>query len=502
MAAQTTAGHTPRTYGNWVRPASPGLLGLGSLGTAILLGGLVASVITVMVLGVLAGVGMFAVVGLLVLTVKTKDRHGKNVMNRGFARAGFWRARQQRATIYRSGPLGQGWGTAQLPGLAAQTKLLEAETVSGQRFALVHTPSTKHYTIVFGAEPDGSGLVDEEQIDQWVSGWSHWLTDLGDEPGLDAASVTVETAPDTGVRLNQEVEANIDQSAPAFAQSVLREAVQRYPEGSAVTTVMVALTFNANTRVGGKRRSHEEIARDLATRIPHLANGLVSSGAGAARPMTAQELCEVIRTAYNPGVALTLHEAYAAGHEPELTWPEVGPVAAQSDWDSYRHDDATSVTWSMTEAPRGLVQANILARLLAPHRDVARKRVTLLYRPIDAARAAAMVESDLRTAEFLSSTSDKPTARSVMVRRAAEATAREEAAGAGLVNFGLLVTATVAKRDGLPDAIAAVDNLGATARLRLRPVYGSQDSAFAAALPLGLVLRRHLKVPADISGRL
>jgi hypothetical protein len=56
--------------------------------------------------------------------------------------------------------------------------------------------------------------------------------------------------------------------------------------------------------------------------------------------------------------------------------------------------------------------------------------------------------------------------------------------------------------DRLSDARAAVDNLSATARLRLRPVYGSQDSAFAAALPLGLVLPKHLQVPAALREQL
>jgi hypothetical protein len=63
------------------------------------------------------------------------------------------------------------------------------------------------------------------------------------------------------------------------------------------------------------------------------------------------------------------------------------------------------------------------------------------------------------------------------------------------VNFGMIVTATVLDPDKKADAIAAIDNLSATARLRLRVVYGSQDSAFAAALPLGLVL------PAAPTGR-
>jgi MoaA/NifB/PqqE/SkfB family radical SAM enzyme len=82
--------------------------------------------------------------------------------------------------------------------------------------------------------------------------------------------------------------------------------------------------------------------------------------------------------------------------------------------------------------------------------------------------------------------------------RAAERSAMEEARGAGLVNFGMVVTGTVMNHEQLPDMVAAVDNLGATARILLRPVYGSQDSAFAAALPLGLVLPTHLAVPASI----
>ena len=72
--------------------------------------------------------------------------------------------------------------------------------------------------------------------------------------------------------------------------------------------------------------------------------------------------------------------------------------------------------------------------------------------------------------------------------RAADRTAQEEARGAGLVNFGMVVTATVMTAEQIPDMVAAIDNLGATARILLRPAYGSQDSAFAAALPLGVVL--------------
>ncbi|QGU28917.1 hypothetical protein D7D94_11075 [Microbacterium oryzae] len=478
-------------------------MGLGSVGTALLLGGLIAVVIAVMVAGLLEAVILAAVLGGVMLAVLTKDSHGKNVISRAGARVAWWSARSRGTHLYRSGPLGRAlWGTYQLPGLAAPTRLSEHTDSYGRPFALLYTPATGSYSVVIGTEPDGAALVDQEQIDVWVADWGHWLANLGDEPGVEAASVTIETAPDSGTRLRREVEMNVDDDAPAFAREMLAEVVGRYPAGSSTVKAYVAVTFTAAPRAGGKKRTPDDMGRELAARLPGLTAGLQATGAGAAHPLSAQELCEAIRIAYDPAAALLIDEAHAAGETPELTWPDVGPSAAQASWGGYRHDSAYSVTWAMTSAPRGNVQSGVLARLLAPHRDIARKRVTLLYRPIDAARAAAIVEADLRAAEFRVTSTSKPAARDSLAVRAAQATASEEASGAGLVQFGILVTATVADLSKEADARAAIDNLGATARLRLRPVYGSQDSAFAAALPLGLVLPKHIKVPAELREKL
>ncbi|WP_454044559.1 SCO6880 family protein [Cellulosimicrobium sp. Marseille-Q8652] len=62
----------------------------------------------------------------------------------------------------------------------------------------------------------------------------------------------------------------------------------------------------------------------------------------------------------------------------------------------YRHDLTYSCTWAITSAPLGDVQSGDLARLPSAHREITRKRVTLLYAPVDAARAASIVESDRR----------------------------------------------------------------------------------------------------------
>lgn len=493
----------PRSYGNWTKPKTAGLLGLSAIGTAILFVGAGFSVVVTMSSNILNGVVTAVVFGLFLMTVAVKDKHGQSMLMRATTRVGWMATKSKGTHIYRSGPLGRAeWGTAQLPGLAAGSRLTEWHDSYNRPFALLQIPTTSDYTVVVGTEPDGAALVDREQVDVWVSEWGMWLAGLGDEPGIEAVSVTIETAPDTGTRLRREVTSRIDPNAPEFARSILNELVEQYPAGSATIKAYVAITFNAAARVGGKKRTPDEMGRELASRLPGLTQSLSATGAGATRPLSAQELCEVVRVAYDPAAARLIDDANAAGEPPELYWPEVGPTAHQANWNTYRHDSALSVTWMMSGAPRGNVPSSVLARLLAPHRDVARKRVTLLYRPIDAAKAAAIVEADVRASTFNLQSSNKPTARTMTATRAAMATAQEEASGAGLVNFGMLVTATVTDSAHEADAKAAIDNLSATARLRLRVVHGSQDSAFAAALPLGLVLPKHLRIPSEVRDQL
>ncbi|MET9270383.1 SCO6880 family protein [Kribbella sp. NPDC003557] len=498
MAAAENVRRAPRTYGNWRRPASAGIAGLGMLGTGIMMGGLLLVVIATMAGGIKAALISLLIVGAALGLLVTKDKHGYSTLQRLSTHIGWQRAKMAKHNIYRSGPLGRtAWGKFQLPGLAAASQLSEYQDSYGRPFALLYYPSTRHFTVVINAEPDGASLVDEEQVDVWVAHWGQWLASLGHEPGIVAASVTVESAPDTGIRLRREVGNNMVDGTPAIARAMLTEVVQTYPEGSALVSARVALTFKGTDR-SGKRRKEDDMGRELAARLPALTQSLNATGAGAARPVSAQELCEAIRIAYDPASAALIDEARAQGMPPELQWTDVGPAATQSFWDKYRHDSAWSVTWQMSQAPRGEVFSSVLSQLVAPHPDIDRKRVTMLYRPLDAGTAARMVEADKRNASFRATASARPSARNLAEARAADRSAQEEARGAGLVNFGMAVTGTVMTAEQIPDMIAAIDNLGATARVLLRPVYGSQDSAFVAALPLGIVVQNHLAVPAGL----
>ncbi len=490
-----------RTYGNWRRPRSAGLGQLGSLGTLILLAGMIAVILTSAIFGALPAVMMVIVFGAFLSTLMIRDHHGFTGLQKVAVYGGWWRTRRRRADLYRSGPAGTGsWGTFQLPGLLAASTLSEGVDTYARPFALLRVPSTSHFTVVLACEPDGAALVDVEQIDSWVARWGEWLKLLGGEPGLVAASATIESAPDSGERLRSHVFPKINPAAPAVAREILGDVVDTCPEGAAAGRAWVALTFSAFA--SGRRKDPAQMANDLAARLPQISHGLRGTGAGAVNPVSAQELCQIVRVAYDPHAQRLFDQAHAAGEEVALSWSDVGPSAAQAEWGCYRHEGAWSVTWAMTDAPRGGVQSNILERFLAPHADIARKRVTLLYRPLSAGVAGRIVEGDVRSATFRATNSPRPSARSIFEQRSAEATAREEADGAGLVNFGMLVTATVLDEQELADADAAIDGLQGTARITLRRAFGSQDSAFAAALPLGIVVSEHLKVPARLRSTL
>ena len=503
QTAARTPESRPRVYGNFRTPTSKGLAGLSTAGTVVLIGGVVGGIVLMMLNLWLVALAFEAVVLALIVLSMSKNKHGRTLVERMLRRAGWANAVYSGANVYRAGPVSRvPEGTTKLPGISARSRITEHVDGYGRPFALLEVPQRHHFTVVFSSEPDGGGMVDQEHINRWVDRWSHWLGMLTDEPGLTAASVTIETAPDSGYRLARKIESRMSPNAPAFAREVINESVQMLPTGATVTRAYIAVTFRAAVRAGGRIRTANEVADDLAARLPNLTLSLTDTGAGVAEPLGAQQLCEVIRIAYDPAEAVLFDRAHAEGKAPELDWSEVGPQAADTFWDSYHHNNSWSKSWAMSVPPRSTVQANVLQALIAPNPELMRKRVTLLYRPIDPARAAQLVEADVNTATFNASSRNRATARDTRETRAAQATAAEEADGAGLLNFGLVVTATVRSKGELAEAEAVVENLGATARIRLEEAYGAQDSTFAAGLPLGIVIPDHLALPSTVRSAL
>lgn len=491
-----------RTYGNWRRPHKPGLGRLGlvpTLGLFVLL----AIVAIVGPQNTKAALIILCVGIVLLVPTAVRDRYGRHLGMRLHARLSWMAGKSRGQHLYRSGPLSKvPGGKFLLPGLASDTNAYEGRDGLGRPFVMLHFRKINHFTTVVQCNAQGGSLVDQQDVETWVANWGDYMRRMGNEPSLLGFQVVVETAPDSGEKLRREIATQRDDSSSRFASSVMSSIETNYPNGSPTVRTYVAYCYDASSNLGKRARSPQEMGVVISQRLPQLTEWLAATGAGAARPLTHMELAETVRMAYEPAIAPLIDKARSNGGS-GLTWDQVGPKQHQTSWRDYRHDGARSVTWVMGEAPRGEVFSNVLADLLRPHPAIDRKRVSLIYRPHSPAEAAGLVESDSRAAGagVDGARSDKSRKRAEL--RAAQRTAQEEAEGAGLTRFGLVATATAAddgtEADGdrLQLAEAAMENLSAPSRIALRRAYGSQDTDFLAALPIGVLLPEHvsLKLP-------
>ena len=486
------------TYGNFRRPKVPGVLGL-SAGVSAALAVAAMLLITFAATGQLRAALVWGVaVSVAVAPLFVPSRDGLTLYDRLNRRLSYGLAKRQGYTVLRQGPAGKvPGGKCRLPGLGAAIELSEHDDPYGGKFGLLIAPSQHLYTVVVECNPWGTPAVDQETIESQVAQWGAWLGSLGRDGGIAGASVTVETVPDSGYRLAAAAAAGRRADAPAFALQVLDEAVAKYPEGSAQISTRITVTWSGAV-AGGKPRRRADMASEISSRIPQLIGGLRGTGAGTAvRACTAQEIIDHTRAAYDPSAAADIEEARAEGGT-GLAWDEVGPTALDTGYDVLRHDGAYSLTWQMAAPPRGVVYSVSMADLLLPHREIDRKRVTILYRPENPATSAQAVEQDINLALWSASNQRRPSARTQADIAAARKTAQEEALGAALVRFGVIVTATVSDPTALPLAKQTMSSLSATARLQLQPAYGNQDVAFLAGLPLGVVLPRMTILPSEL----
>ena len=524
----TTTSSAPqvRTYGNWRRPRTPGLPGLGLLGTVVFFAGVVLAILGQMIAGWQAALVIVAVTVVVVAPLMVKDRSGRNAWQILTAHAAWTLGVRRGQNLYRSclvaSPVpglvpGQLPGATTLPGLLARSSMHEAVDSFGQAFALLHVPATRHYSVVLRCDPEGSALVDPETTDTWVAQWGRFLAALAREPNLVAASATVESAPDPGNRLAREVDQLIGPEAPQLSRAVLQEVAATYAKGSPQIAGRVSLTFSATrdadadkdatagtSAKGASVVGPGEMAAQIGRRLPGLIASLAAAGAGGGvRAMTASEVAEMVRVAYDPAIAPTVDAMTSRGQPSGITWAGAGPLAQVEGWSTLRHDSGISITSQMTDAPPGAVESTVLRSMLEPTEILTRKRVTLLYRPHDPAAKARITHADVRTAK------QRATVRAGENREAdsldldaARQAAREAARGAGLTRFALLSTATVLADDVetapglLGKAAAVVDQAASSSEVTLRRVYGAQSASFAAALGIGIVLDSHVATPA------
>jgi len=473
-----------RTYGNWRIPRRAGFGKMGFGESIFGLVGLAVVSVVAMSKGVVIALAVAVVWAGLVLLMVTRDVHGVSVAERMNQRMRFGRAARRKSNIHATGGIAPDatQGMCELPGMLHASRLSEHRDSYERPFGLIeHGDGT--LSVVMSVAPEGGALTDQDTIDRQVALWGMWLGDLGGQMGVAQASVCVETIPDSGDRLRREVGSRISQDAPLVARQMLQRIVDEYGQGAARVRVWITITFDPS-KMGSSKKRAQAVSR-ISSDLPGLTQTLMGTGAGGVHVLTAREVCQLTRVAYDPASEVLFEQAASAGEQVALVWEDAGPIRAVAEWDYYRHDSGLSRTWVMSRPARGYVQSGVLRRILEPSRDVERKRVTIIYRPVEAAKAPAAADADVNRAAARVENTPRPTATARRELRAAQQVADEEAAGAGLLDFALIITATTST-DELDDTSSAVTALASSSRLLVRPAYGAQDSAFALGLPLGL----------------
>ena len=486
----------PRDYGGWRLRRGIGLLGLGAAGTASMLAGLLALIITaaarpaalLYVAPPVLGGGALALARV----------RGEPLALAALRRARWRYAASRGYTRYRADVVAGHSPAFPLPGVLAPLMLLDAEDGYGGRYGIVLDRHTGMMTATLRVIPASPWLADRADADGWVANWGGWLSSLGYLPAVRWVTVTTDTAPEPGTALADQVAAALDPAAPLAARQIMGQLVDAAPAAAADVDTRVSVTFDPQaspSALPGVAGAAAETGRMLYG----LESALGTCGVSVLGRASAAEIAGIVRTAADPAsrgeVNRLLAQPARAGTG--LGWAEAGPVGAEEAPDCYRHDSGISVTWCWREAPRQTVTSDVLARLVTP--GAWPKRVTMQYRPFPAAEATRVLQAEVSAAQFREvyrrRTGRDETAREGADQARARQAAAEEAAGAGVGLISVYVTVTVTRDGDLPRAVAETEAAAESSKIRLRKMTYSQAAGWAATLPCGIC-------PAELARRM
>lgn len=485
-------------YGNYLRDM-PG--GIRNIGRPLTIAGLAILVVSIFLCmgNVLAAIVLLVIGEGTIAILAVRDGEHRNIADRQFERMTYRRQIRKGRALYRSGMLAPvESGKCLLPGICTQVSLVEATDAFGRRFTLVRHGHTGEYALLMACQPQGTGMADDHVEDAYVASWAAVFESLANEAGVVQLAVTVDTAPDSGVRFRRNLERHMVADAPELAARCMRQLMESYATGGASADTILTLTFRYRDH-RGKWLDGEEAARRIGQLIPSLQEQIRDAGGGTPRCMEADEIARMVAQSYDPKVRETLEEGDAL---PYVDWHDAGPTAAEARWDYYRHDSGVSRTWEMCDPPASNVTSSTLTALLNPLRECDRKRVTLVFHAVSSGRTKFLAEQNRKKAASQVSQEKHASMSSAMQLQQANHQAVETTKGAVIVYFGMLVTVTVCAGENedarLEAASHAVESAAGAAKINLRPCYAAQDTGFAAALPLGFDVRSYK--PSNLTG--
>jgi hypothetical protein len=212
---------------------------------------------------------------------------------------------------------------------------------------------------------------------------------------------------------------------------------------------------------------------------------LPSAGLVITDRLSPRRIGEVVRTAFDPGAALTIPRG--PGVDPTVA----GPCAGREEWAHLRADGSYHAVLWVAEWPTGRAAADFLWPVIFP--GGVQRTLSLFYRPFTRAQSESAIRA--KHSEIIQSSwlkdklgrvetlADSKELTDVMARES------ELLEGHGEVGMLGMVTVSAPTLDQLEAAVTTVHASATQASVDLRRVTGQQLQAFtAAALPLGILV--------------
>lgn len=490
-------------FGNWLEPAAPGMFGL-SLGALIVSGvGLVFTLLCLMKSLFLPALVILLITGGVVLLGLVKW-FGETIFSRVTDKTSLMLRRSRGETFYVTGSLSTlpHEHLERLPGALLNVDTVSGKDGLGRSYSLLHHKSVHQIAAVFGCSPDGSAMQEQGVVNSQVAHFGAWVSSLSVEDGLSGATIVVDSASESSAGTCAAIRDAVSPTAPDFAKQVLDAAVGTLPARTAVLNVYSTLVWDVEA-LGGSGDDISSPVAEIASRLPGHTQLLDAAGAGAPKPLVEAELSHVAQLAYQPGLDQELALDALQGRQAERKWAHAGPGF----FDDSRgrvvfHDGVASMTLMMTIPPGAHITAKSFDRLFGPNSKFLRKRVAIIYRPVDGGVAAKTVDRLAKTADWRMSTrKGRPTSFDAARKAVAVKTEGELAQGARLSMFSIMVTVTFSPDEkSYKDALNQVKSLMNTLIMPYRFVEHAGSAAFHTTLPFGVLPWKYSSRPLWMEG--
>ncbi|MFM9920918.1 SCO6880 family protein [Lacisediminihabitans sp. H27-G8] len=395
----------------------------------------------------------------------------------------FWRSARKQTSYRKRVATPRPTGTLALPGDAAALREWEDPETGA---VMIQDPYGQTLTAILEVTHPSFILLDPIEQQRRVTGWGRVLATTCRSGRIARLQVLERTLPDSGSGLAQwwATHGNDDGS---WVATTYRELIERAgPAGERhVSTISLSLDLNAAGRSvraagGGMKGAAHVLRQEMTT----LTSALRTADLKPSTWYPPRQLAAMLRSAYDPGVAVTLERANGVGR----VLADAGPVVVEESWDRLRSDTAFHTVLWISEWPRSLVFPGFLAPVLLTGGIT--RSFSLICDPIRADIAARDIRKK-RTGYISDAHQRAKVGQIEDLRQSAEYddVLQQDAdltAGHGLLRYTGLIALSAPTETELEAAVATIEQAAIQASCETRRLVGQQAQAFtAAALPLG-----------------